>query len=266
LKYLVTAVLGACLLAACGVGITGSATNITDVSARLSGEVGNSKAEATAWWFEYGPTDAYGNTTPHGSVSVGTPGTLYAVSTPVSGLTDGSAYHYRTCAAGTDGRVSCGHDATFSTTTGHDSVTGSGAVLDLGFGYVIGASTFALGETANAGPATGNAALSPGSVYFKIADSGAVTCLNVVGNRAAVGFVADAVDVGQPDPAPIPRILYIEDNGPTGDRIGFGALSAPYTSCPAPSAAAFVDFHVGDFFIPPVLESGDFTIHDHPSG
>jgi hypothetical protein len=265
LKYVATAGLGSCLLAACGFGITGPATNVTDVGAQLSARVGNTNPEATAWWFEYGPTAAYGAATPHGSVSVGSASSQYAVNALVSGLSDGTTYHYRVCTSGTDGRGSCGEDATFSTTTGHDSVTGSGVILDLGFGYVLGGQALAIGDTAEAGSATGRAAISPGSVYFKIADGGAVTCLHVAGNRAAVGFVADAVDLGQPDPAPIPRVLYIEDNGASGDRIGFGGLNAPYTSCPAPTAADFVDFTVGDSVIPPVLESGDFTIHDHPS-
>ena len=111
----------------------------------------------------------------------------------------------------------------------------------------------------------GNASIAPGSVYFKIPDAGRVTCLRIVGNRAAVGFIADPVDLGQPNPQPIPRVLYVEDNGQTGDRIGFGSLHAPYSDCPTPTDASFPDFVVGGFSVPPVLESGDFTIHDHAS-
>ena len=66
---------------------------------------------------------------------------------------------------------------------------------------------------------TGDASASPGSDYFKIPDGGAVTCLRVKGNRAAVGFVAKPQDLGQaPPPGPVQRLILIEDNRPTGDR------------------------------------------------
>jgi hypothetical protein len=183
----------------------------------------------------------------------------------VNGLSEGTTYDYRLCTLGSDGKGGCGADATFTTTSGHDSVTGQGVVVDLGFGVVWGASTYALADDATAGPATGNASLTPGSVDVKIADAGDVTCLRIVGNRAAVGFIADAVDLGQPNPQPIPRVLYVEDNGPTGDRIGFGSLDAPYSDCPTPTDASFPDFVIGGISVPPVLQSGDFTIHDHAS-
>ena len=237
---------------------------MTDVSAQLSGVVGNTKVDTTQWWFEYGPTTAYGRTTPRGSVNVTSPSSSYPVTKVVGGLTEGTTYHYRLCAAGSDGAGLCGHDATFTTTQGHDSVTGSGTVVDLGFGAVWGASAYALGADNRSGPATGEAAISPGSVYFKIADAGAVTCLRIVGDRAAVGFIADPVDLGQPNPAPIPRVLFVEDNGPTGDRIGFGSLSTPYSECPTPSDSSFPNFMIGGFSVPPVLVNGDFTIHDDP--
>jgi hypothetical protein len=61
-----TIAVGALLVSACGFGVTGSSDELTDVSARLSGVVGNTKADTTKWWFEYGPTIAYGKTTTRG--------------------------------------------------------------------------------------------------------------------------------------------------------------------------------------------------------
>jgi hypothetical protein len=261
-KAISTIAVGALLVSACGFGVTGSNDELTDVSARLSGLVGNTKADTTQWWFQYGPTTAYGKTTPRGSVTVTDPSSQYPVHQVVGGLVGATTYHYRLCTTGSDGAGVCGHDATFTTTHGHDSVTGSGVVADLGFGAVWGASVYALGDDDQAGPATGHAVISPGSVYFKIADSGPVTCLRIIGDRAAIGFIADPVDLGQPDPTPIPRVLYVEDNGPTGDRIGFSSLSPPYSECPAPNDASFPNFAIGGVSAPPVLVSGDFTMHD----
>jgi hypothetical protein len=255
--------LGALLCSACGFGITGNATRISDVSADLSGTVGTDRPDSTMqWWFEYGPRITYGKTTPIGTANTA-PGFDLTVGGAALGLADGTRYHYRLCAKGTDGHGACGADQVFTTTNGHDSVIGTGTVLDLGFGAVWGGDAEVIGNAPTPGPASGDAALIPGSVYFKVPDTGPATCLNVVGNRAAIGFTSN-VDLGQPDPQPVHRILFVEDNGPGGDRIGFGTLSAPYTDCPAPTDASFPDFEIGGFMVPPVVATGDFVVHDHP--
>ena len=90
---------------------------------------------------------------------------------------------------------------------------------------MYGASVFATSKPGGRAPVTGDASVSPGSYYFKIPDGGAVTCLRVKGNRAAVGFVAEPLDLGQdPPPVPVPRLILIEDNGPTGDRLQLSSL------------------------------------------
>lgn len=61
-------VAGALVLCGCSFGITGS-SEPTDIGARLSGDVETTRADTTQWWFEYGPTSAYMNNTPHRSVS-----------------------------------------------------------------------------------------------------------------------------------------------------------------------------------------------------
>ena len=260
-----TVVFGAVALSACGFGLTGSSSSVSDVSAEVTGRVGNTTSELTQWWFEYGTTTHYDHTTPVAAVNVGGGATAVA-DRVLAGLDDATTYHYRLCAKGSDEHVTCGADATFTTTSGHDSVTGSGTVLTFDFGVVWGGSANAIGAGPIPGPASGHAAIAPGSVYVKIADAGAVTCLDVARNRAAIGFIADVVDLGQPDPQPIPRVLYVEDNGPTGDRIGFGSLHEPYDTCPAPTDADFPAFNIGGVLVPPVLTSGDFTVHDHPTG
>lgn len=251
------------LLAACGYGETGPADGVTFSAARLHGDVRNTRAETTAWWFEYRPTVTYGHETPHQSAAVASPATGVSVIADLAGLAAGTEYHYRLCARGVDGRGTCGADATFAT-SGRGSVSGSGIVADLGFGYVIGGSAQAA-STGTGEAATGTAVISPGSLYFKIADSGPVSCVDVVGNRAAVGFES-FVDLGQPDPQPVHRVLYVEDNGPTGDRIGFGDLAAPYDDCPTPTASSFPPFRVGPESVPSVLGSGDFTVTPAPTG
>jgi hypothetical protein len=132
-------------------------------------------------------------------------------------------------------------------------------------GFSIGAYVHATSGPNGAGPVVGTAYTSPGRVYFKVSDFGPVSCLRVAGNRAAVGFVA-STDLGQPDPQPIPIVLFVEDNGQSGDRIGHRQLAQPATTCPIPGDADFVPFSVGGNPVPPVVTDGDFTIHDHVSG
>ena len=148
-------VAGAFVLCGCSFGVTGASGDLTDVSARLSGVVGSSSADTTQWWFEYGPTSDYVSNTPHRSVPIGSASSRVPVSESVSGLSEGATYHYRLCTLGSDNKGGCGGDATFTTTSGHDSVTGQGVVLDLDFGAVWCASTYALAGGATAGPAGG---------------------------------------------------------------------------------------------------------------
>jgi len=64
-------------------------------------------------------------------------------------------------------------------------------------------------------------------------------------------------------PGTYARVIFIEDDGPSGDKIQFGALNPPYTSCPDPASATFPSFLIGGSFqVPPVLTSGDFVVED----
>ena len=70
----------------------------------------------TTYRFEYGPTSAYGSSTPHPEGSVGEGLESHAVWAAASGLAAGSTYHYRVVASNELGTV-YGPDQTFTTLT-----------------------------------------------------------------------------------------------------------------------------------------------------
>jgi hypothetical protein len=90
---------------------TGAADAVTDQSATLSGSVGPNGAPTT-YSFEYGPTTAYGSSSPASGAGNGT-STVSAGAT-VSGLTPTTTYHYRVVATNAAGVVA-GNDRTFTT-------------------------------------------------------------------------------------------------------------------------------------------------------
>lgn len=91
--------------------VTGAATEISASGARLDGTVDPNGREAR-WWFEIGPTTAYGVQTAPRSAGAG--GTPVTVSARVNGLRAGAVYHYRLVSVGPGGTV-VGGDATFTT-------------------------------------------------------------------------------------------------------------------------------------------------------
>ncbi len=90
---------------------TGSAYNITDTDATLSGSV-NPHAQETDAWFEWGETMVYGSTTP--AQAVGNGGDFVGISDVISGLMPGTTYHYRSVAQNATG-INYGEDRTFIT-------------------------------------------------------------------------------------------------------------------------------------------------------
>jgi sugar lactone lactonase YvrE len=73
---------------------TASASEIGTSSATLNGTV-DPEGNATSYWFEYGPTTAYGTKVPVSPKEVGSGTSDIALSQAVSGLTSGTTYHYR---------------------------------------------------------------------------------------------------------------------------------------------------------------------------
>jgi len=90
---------------------TGEAAEVTSSSATLKGSV-YPGAQATSFYFQYGPTASYGAQTlptPAGSGSQ----TIHVTAT-LSALSDGSTYHFRLVVVNPSGTV-VGQDRTFST-------------------------------------------------------------------------------------------------------------------------------------------------------
>ena len=62
---------------------------ILDTQAALAGNV-DANAPTAEWWFEWGPTPALGNSTPHRAVPLGETSTA-----EITGLTPGTNYYFR---------------------------------------------------------------------------------------------------------------------------------------------------------------------------
>lgn len=93
--------------------ITGSATNMTVHSAKVNGTV-NPNGSSTIYYFQWGATTGYGNTTTPQAAGSGT-GNL-AVTANLTGLTHNTTYHYRLVATNSMG-TSVGADKVFKTPT-----------------------------------------------------------------------------------------------------------------------------------------------------
>jgi hypothetical protein len=93
------------------VAATGSALHVGDSSAQLEGTV-NPRGLETSYYFQYGPTTAYGAQTPTTTAGSGTAGVK--VSQILSGLLLGTTYHYRLVAVSSAGQ-SGGQDRVFTT-------------------------------------------------------------------------------------------------------------------------------------------------------
>jgi hypothetical protein len=90
---------------------TGAASVVTDRSASLSGSV-DAKGVPTTYRFEYGPTTAYGHSTPATGAGSGT--SIVPAGAAVTGLSAGTTYHYRIVATNAGG-VATGADGTLTT-------------------------------------------------------------------------------------------------------------------------------------------------------
>ena len=99
---------------------TGGTASLTSSSVTLKGTV-NPNGEATTFHFDYGTTTAYGSRTPDAALPATAKKTN--VTAGVTGLTPGTAYHYRLVAVNASG-TRMGGDKVFTTTAGL-SLTGS---------------------------------------------------------------------------------------------------------------------------------------------
>lgn len=90
--------------------LTGLASNVTPTTATLNGTV-NPNGGATTYYFQWGSTTAYGNTTTVASAGSGS--SVVAVSAAITGLATLTTYHYQLVATNSGG-TSYGADSTFS--------------------------------------------------------------------------------------------------------------------------------------------------------
>lgn len=93
---------------------TEAATGVKEKEATLKGSV-NPNGSATTYQFEYGTTTSYGTKAPLSAESVGSGTTAVAVSKVITGLAEGSEYHYRVVASNAAGTTK-GLDKTLKTT------------------------------------------------------------------------------------------------------------------------------------------------------
>jgi len=116
------------------VALTGLASAVTGGSATLNGEL-NPNGYAAAYFFQWGLTASYGNST--ASVNAGQNDAYSSAATGISGLQPTTTYHFRLVAASQSGTAP-GLDQTFTTigpspavtTTAATQIAGSSAVLN----------------------------------------------------------------------------------------------------------------------------------------
>lgn len=92
---------------------TEAATAVGTTQATLNAKV-NPEGSATSYWFEYGPTTAYGTKIPISPESIGSGTTGVAVSQTPTGLAMGTEYHFRVVATSEVGTTN-GEDKMFVT-------------------------------------------------------------------------------------------------------------------------------------------------------
>lgn len=103
------------------VATTEAASGVSAAEATLNATV-NPKGAATTYQFEYGPTTAYGSKIPVSAEGIGSGLSGIAVSKQVSGLSEGSTYHYRVVAVNEVG-TTYGADKTLVTPFMPDATT-----------------------------------------------------------------------------------------------------------------------------------------------
>jgi hypothetical protein len=168
---------------------TGSVTSVSPLDATVAGTV-NAGSLQTTYRYEYGPTTAYGHTTP--TSSAGAEDNDVVSYATLSDLSAGTLYHYRLVAVNDVG-TSYGEDSTLTTPAAAGPTVATGAVSDVGiatatisatidtqglptnYGFQLGAAAGSYGATtgsANVGPGLGEVAVSlalqnlqPGTTY-----------------------------------------------------------------------------------------------------
>ncbi len=213
-------VAGAALASSSPTVATGSATQLADTSAVLSGTV-NPNGSSTSYDFEYGLTTAYGLST--ASRPAGNATQARSFSLTISGLTPGTVYHYRLDALNQGGE-SLGADRSFKTNgyppaaviTGPPSGVDTSVATLTGTVNPEGASTawlFQYGLTTGYGYETfaqtlpSLSATVTVSVQVTAIEPGTLFHYRLVAYHGSVATAgADQTLLTEPSPRPIPRV------------------------------------------------------------
>jgi hemolysin type calcium-binding protein len=107
--------------------VTGNASQVAPFKAVLNGSV-DPNGRATSYYFEYGPTTAYGSKTQARSAGAGT--SPVGVAIEATGLAAGKTYHFRLVAS-SDAGTSRGDDRSFTTNAPPSAWTGSASSIGL---------------------------------------------------------------------------------------------------------------------------------------
>ena len=99
---------------------------VTDTTATLQGGAYTNQHDTQAFW-QYGPTNSYGQSTP--AVDLGSQPGVTPISTPVSGLTGNTTYHYRLVATNCAG-TNYGYDALLNTAAPATTTTTTSTTTD----------------------------------------------------------------------------------------------------------------------------------------
>jgi glucose/arabinose dehydrogenase len=217
-------------LALSGCAVTQTATSVTESGATLGGVV-HPQGAPTTWWFEYGPTTAYGSETAHEDAGSGAG--WVPVSKRVTGLAAGTTYHFRACEIGGTRSRHCGEDRTFTTASGRLQ---PGFTETVAFSGLTAPTTFRFA-------ADGRVFVAEKSGLIKVFDGLGDTSASVFADlRTQVhnfwdrGLLGLALDPDFPAD-PFVYVLYTHDAaiGATAPRWGSPGVSSD--SCPNPPGA-----------------------------
>jgi hypothetical protein len=217
------AVLAGAASAAAPTATTGPATAIGASTATVTGSV-NPGGQSTTWYVEYGTSTSYGSKT--SSVSAGSGSSAANVSANLTGLKDGTTYHYRVVATNATS-TSHGGDAVFTTLVPPDVVTGTATS--------IGASSATLNGTVDPnGRAT--------TYYFEYGTStsyGTKTATKSAGSATSAQAASAGISGLQTGRTYHFRIVAASDAGTTtGKDSSFTTSSAPTVVASDPSPVA----------------------------
>jgi glucose/arabinose dehydrogenase len=210
----------------CAGGATDPPTDITDTAATLRAH-GTAGGKPTTYWFQYGTSTSYSNTTTHRDG--GSDSATKNVSERVTGLSPDTTYHFRACAQNADGS-GCSPDATFR--------TGSDGLLP-GFQETVAFSGLTQPTSVRFSP-DGRVFVAEKSGLIKVfdglSDSTPTTFADLrtkVHNYWDRGLLGLALDPDFPA-KPFVYVLYTYDAAIGGTAPRWGVAGATGDNCPSP--------------------------------